>query len=141
MKILNRVSLLFVLCGSMLGCAATSQNQLLSADESQLQLRNMQSRAFETKDIDKVIRATLASLQDLDFVIDKADKSIGTITATKLFSGTRLTVSITVRLRGQRTLVRMNAEYQRRAVKDPQHYQNFFSVLSKALFLESHPIE
>ncbi len=138
---INTMALLFTLYGTLLGCAATSQNQLLSADESQVQLRSIQSRAYDTQDIDKVIRAILASLQDLDFVIDKADKSIGTVTATKLFSGTRLTVTVTSRVRGKRVLVRMNAEYRRRAVTDPQHYQNFFSVLSKALFLESHPVK
>ena len=123
------------------GCASTSQNELLSTEQSQVQLRNIQSRAYDTQDTDKVIRASLASLQDLDFVIDKADKSIGVITATKLFSGTRLTVSVTIRSRGKRTLVRMNAEYRQRAVKDPKHYQNFFVVLSKALFLDALPVD
>ena len=126
------------------GCASTSQNELLSAEQSQVQLRNIQSRAYDTQDTDKVIRASLASLQDLDFVIDKADKadkSIGVITATKLFSRTRLTVTVTIRSRGKRTLVRMNAEYRQRAVKEPMHYQNFFAVLSKALFLDALPVD
>ena len=127
-------------CLLLLGCA-TSQNQLLSTEESQLKLRNMQTRAYQTQDTDTVIRAALAALQDLDFVIDKADKTIGVITATKLFSGTQLVVSVTVRSRGKRTLVRMNAEYQNRPVKEPLHYQNFFTVLSKALFLEAYPVE
>ena len=135
--ILNIVILSFMLAG----CASTSQNELLSAGESQVQLRSMQSRAYDTQDTDKVIRASLASLQDLDFVVDKADKSIGMITATKLFSGTRLTVTVTIRSRGKRTLVRMNAEYRQRAVKDPMHYQNFFTVLSKSLFLDALSVD
>lgn len=122
------------------GCA-TSQNSLLSAEQSQLQSRNIQTRAYQTQDTDKVIRSALAALQDLDFVIDKADKGIGVITATKLFAGTSLKVTVTVRSRGKRTLVRMNAEYQNRPVKEPIHYQNFFTVLSKSLFLEAHPVE
>ena len=135
--ILNVVLLSLILSG----CVSTSQNELLSTEQSQVQMRNIQSRAYDTQDTDKVIRAALASLQDLDFVIDKADKSIGMITATKLFSGTRLTVTVTVRSRGKRTLVRMNAEYRQRAVKEPMHYQNFFAVLSKALFLDALPLD
>ena len=135
------LSSIIILSFIFTGCASTSQNELLSAEQSQVQLRNIQSRAYDTQDTDKVIRSSLASLQDLDFVIDKADKSIGMITATKLFSGTRLTVTITIRSRGKRTLVRMNAEHRQRAVKDPVHYQNFFTVLSKALFLDAIPVD
>lgn len=141
MKTIKFISLLYCSVGLTLSGCATSQNSLLSAEESQLKTRSMQTRAYRTQDTDKVIRAALASLQDLDFVVDKADKTIGVITATKLFSGTRLKVTVSVRSRGKRSIVRMNAEYQNRAVTEPIHYQNFFTVLSKALFLEAYPVE
>ena len=51
-------------------------------------------------------------------------------------------MTVSVRPKGEtQLLVRANAQYQLKAVEDPQPYQNFFTALSKALFLEAHQVE
>ena len=63
------------------GCA-TTQERLLDSDSSQVQLRSIQSRTFDTTDKEKTLRTIMATLQDLGFVIDQADSLLGTVTAT-----------------------------------------------------------
>ena len=141
MKYSTMRQLITFLCTGVLLCGcATSQNQLLQAGD-QLKLRSIQTRAFDTTDSVKTQRVILATLQDLGFVIDKADKELGSISATKL-GGFALKMTVSVRPKGEtQLLVRANAQYQLKAVEDPQPYQNFFTALSKALFLEAHQVE
>ena len=141
MKYSTMRQLITFLCTGVLICGcATSQNQLLQAGD-QLKLRSIQTRAFDTTDSVKTQRVILATLQDLGFVIDKADKELGSISATKL-DGFALKMTVSVRPKGEtQLLVRANAQYQLKAVEDPQPYQNFFTALSKALFLEAHQVE
>ena len=141
MKSSTMRQLITFLCTGVLLCGcATSQNQLLQAGD-QLKLRSIQTRAFDTTDSVKTQRVILATLQDLGFVIDKADKELGSISATKL-DGFALKMTVSVRPKGEtQLLVRANAQYQLKAVEDPQPYQNFFTALSKALFLEAHQVE
>jgi hypothetical protein len=44
----------------------------------------MKSRDFDTTDKKKTLRTVIATMQDLDFVIEKADETLGTISGTKL---------------------------------------------------------
>lgn len=141
MKYSTMRQLITFLCTGVLLCGcATSQNQLLQAGD-QLKLRSIQTKAFDTTDSVKTQRVILATLQDLGFVIDKADKELGSISATKL-DGFNLKMTVSVRPKGEtQLLVRANAQYQLKAVEDPQPYQNFFTALSKAMFLEAHQVE
>ena len=141
MKYSTMRQLITFLCTGVLLCGcATSQNQLLQAGD-QLKLRSIQTRTFDTTDSVKTQRVILATLQDLGFVIDKADKELGSISATKL-DGFALKMTVSVRPKGEtQLLVRANAQYQLKAVEDPQPYQNFFTALRKALFLEAHQVE
>jgi hypothetical protein len=84
-----------------------------------------------------VLRAVMSTLQDLGFVIDKADDVIGIVSATKLH-GYALSMSISVRPRGQQMVVRANAQYNLTAVEDPGPYQDFFTSLDKGLFLDDN---
>jgi hypothetical protein len=123
-----------------IGCA-TTQQRLLDSDASQLQLRSMQSRAFDTTDKEKTLRTVIATLQDLGFLVDKADATLGMVTATKL-DRYELRMTIIVRPRGEKQLmVRANAQYQQTAVDDPRPYQQFFAALEKAMFLAAHAVE
>ena len=126
------VFLLFIV-----GCA-TTQQRLLDSDSSQVQLRSIQTRAFDTTDEEKTLRTVMATLQDLGFVINEADATLGTVSATKLdYYALRMTV--TVRPRGEtQMLVRANAQYNVIPVTDSEPYQQFFTSLEKAMFLTAH---
>jgi hypothetical protein len=125
----------------LIGCASTTERVLDVGDETQLQKRSYESRIFDTSDKEKVLRAAISTLQDLGFVIDRADLTIGTVSATK-FAYYTIKITISVRPKGtDRMLVRANAQYNLKPVEDPKQYQDFFASLSKSLFLASHEAE
>ena len=65
----------------------------------------------------------MSTLQDLGFVIDKADATLGTVSATKL-SNYALRITVTVRPRGEtQLLVRANAQYNVQPITDPEPYR------------------
>ena len=130
-------TLLFVL----IFCAcALKQKNILQANDSQVRLRSMQSRVFDYTDRNRMLRTIIATLQDLGFVIDDADENLGTVSGTKR-SGYSLRMTVSVRPRGSSQLiVRSNAQFNLQIVDDPEPYQQFFSALSRALFLEAQKI-
>jgi hypothetical protein len=122
-----------------LGCAS-SKDQVL-ASGSQVQLRSYQTRAFDTTDKKTTLRSVIATLQDLGFVMDKADETLGTVSATKM-SGYLIRMTVTVRPRGAtQMLVRANAQYQNEAIESPEPYQDFFVALQKAMFLTAQQVD
>jgi len=140
----NRFPVAAALCAGLLvlgGCQTDSRDQALATSQSQVALRSIQTRAFDTTDRDKTLRTVIATLQDLGFVIDKADDTLGTVSATKL-DGYQLRMTVSARPRGEtQTLVRANAQYNITAVEDPLPYQQFFEALSKSMFLEAQQVE
>ena len=133
--------LVFLACGILAGCANT-QNQLLQSEAGQVQLRGIQTRSFDTLDKEKMMRSIISCLQDLDFLIEKADFKLGTVTATKFVGLTTLKMTVTVRDRGtNQLLVRANAQYGIKAVITPEPYQDFFNALSKAVFLTANQVD
>ncbi|MFY9402977.1 MAG: hypothetical protein WAQ07_06210 [Candidatus Omnitrophota bacterium] len=124
------------------GCVTTSQERILDLSEDQLKLRSMQTRMFETADKEKMMRSTMATLQDLDFVLTKADYELGIITATKFVNNQVLKMTVIVREKDKnRLLVRANAQYGIKAINSPQPYQDFFDALGKSVFLTAHQID
>lgn len=123
-----------------LSCSS-SRSKVMQTDQSQVQLRSIQTRAFDTTDTVATLRAVMATLQDLGFVIDNADADLGTVSATKL-DRYALRMTVSVRSRGEtQTMVRANGQLNLRAVTDPQPYQQFFDALSKSLFLAAQQVE
>lgn len=132
------LSAIFVSLSLLSGCATTNQRILDSGSETQLQKRSYQSRIFDTADKEKVLRATISTLQDLGFVIDRADLMLGSVSGTKL-DGHQIKITVSVRPKGaDRMLVRANAQFNVTPIEDPKHYQDFFVSLEKSLFLTAH---
>ncbi len=138
MKRLRNSSLWLVLAPvlwQLASCSVPLEQVAFEEQASQLQVRNLQSRTYEAADRIQVLRAVIATLQDLDFVLDLADSRLGLITATRLH-GYTLKVTIMVQEReGAQQLVRVSCQLGPNAVTDPQAYQEFFASLEKNLFL------
>ena len=137
---MSRCGVLAALAAVVLwGCATTDQRVLDLGDETQLQRRSYQSRIFDTTDREKVLRAAITTLQDLGFVIDRADATLGAVSATKVHPQYRLKITVSVRPRGNTQLtVRANAQFNVSPVDDPKPYQDFFASLERSLFLTAH---
>jgi len=122
------------------GCASKPPTNIMSGP-SQVELRSYQTRAFDTTDRTMMLRSVIATLQDLGFVIDKADEDLGAITGTKL-KGYKIRMTIVVRPRGEtQLLVRANAHYNLEPIEDPRPYQDFFNALGKGMFLTAQNVD
>jgi len=131
-------SLLLVI--ALVSCAGKQQN-ILETSEPQVKLRSMQSRVFDITDQNLLLRTIIATFQDLGFVIDDAEESLGTVSGTKR-SGYSLRMTVSIRPRGtQQMIVRSNIQFNLQTIEEPEPYQYFFSTLSKALFLEAQPVK
>lgn len=136
--------LLPILCFVVLtACTSTTKDRVLDANtgKGQVELRQIQSRSFDTNQRERTMRAVIATLQDLSFVVDKADLDLGTVSGTKLDGyAVRMTVSVRSRNKSQ-LLVRASAQFNDKPILEPKPYQDFFNSLSKALFLEANAVE
>ena len=131
-------SLLLVII--LVSCAAKQQN-ILQTSQPQVRLRSMQSRVFDIADQNQLLRTIIATFQDLGFVIDDAEESLGTVSGTKR-SGYSLRMTVSIRPRGtHQMIVRSNIQFNLQTIEEPEPYQYFFTTLSKALFLEAQPID
>jgi hypothetical protein len=133
---------LFLSFVALSGCASLNDRILdTSESTSQVQLRQIQSRAFDTTDKEKTLRTVIATLQDLGFVVDKADLALGTVSATKL-DGYAMRMTVTARAKGTtQMIVRANAQLNTYPITDPQPYQNFFVALERSMFLAAHSVD
>lgn len=123
----------------LVGCAA--RKDVITASGSQVEIRQMQSRDYDTLDKRGTLRSVVATLQDLGFVIDKADYELATISATKV-QDYEIRMTVTVREReGGRLTVRSNARFNQHTIDDPKAYQDFFTTLDKAMFLTLHKVD
>lgn len=128
-------------------CQTDSRQQVLAISKSQVELRSFQTRAFDTTDKEKTLRTVMATMQDLGFVLDKADAVLGTVSGTKLGKTEmgapfQIRMTVSVRPRGQtQLLIRANAQYKLEAIEDPKPYQDFFAALQKSMFLTAHQVD
>ncbi|HPQ81171.1 MAG TPA: hypothetical protein PLZ86_05545 [bacterium] len=74
-----KIGALILLVASIAGCVWGSK----APPKTQLEIREFQTRAFDTKDHRLVMKAVLAVLQDDGYAIKNADKDLGFISASK----------------------------------------------------------
>lgn len=88
------------------------------------------------------MQTVISTMQDLDFVIDKADFTLGSVTGSKFLGQETVVMTVTVRPRGDKQLlVRANAQYGVSSVDDPATYQDFFTTLEKSIFLTAQQVD
>lgn len=131
-----------LLAGALLlhaACTAPQPNpNLLAPTEETTKLRSYQSRTFDVADRQVALRAVMAVLQDLGFIIERANESLGLVSAARFAEPDYLDivgVTVTVRPLGEgRMTIRANAVHNNRPVVDPETYQRFFAALERSLF-------
>lgn len=134
-------------CVCLTSCVTGPQRAIFESG-SALETRSQQTRVLDTKDPNAALRAVISTLQDLGFVIDRADAALGSVSATKLERyQVRMTVTVRARDSGG-LLVRANADYSEPAsgktalpVDDPVAYQDFFQALERSVFLATQHAE
>ena len=122
------------------GCAAPQPGpDLLAPTEAQLKIRSVQTRSFDLKDKHAAMRGVIAALQDLGFIIERANDSLGLVTAARFaepnfYDVVGVTVTVRQEAEGRMT-IRANAIYNNKPIEDPKVYQNFFATLERSLFV------
>ena len=128
------------------GCTAPEVKQdLFAPTDAQMKIRSLQTRTFDLTDRNAAIRGAIASLQDLGFIIERANEGLGLVTAARFAEPNYydvVTITVTVRHDSPKKMsIRANAIYNNKPIDDPKVYQNFFAALQRTLFLsqESKP--
>ena len=122
------------------GCAAPQPApDLLAPTEAQMKIRSVQTRSFDIKDRQAAMRGVIAALQDLGFIIERANESLGLVTAARFaepnfYDIVGVTVTVRPEAEGRMT-IRANAIYNNKPIDDPKVYQNFFATLERSLFV------
>ncbi|OQW60935.1 MAG: hypothetical protein BVN28_08325 [Nitrospira sp. ST-bin4] len=113
--------------------------ELLAPTEAQMKIRSAQTRAFDVKDRQVAMRSVIAALQDLGFIIERANEALGLVSAARFAEPNyydMLGVTVTVRPQADgRMMIRANAIYNNKPIEDPKVYQNFFATLERSLFV------
>lgn len=74
-------TLLLIAC--VTGCAPTVPNAALRLQASTLSVRAIQTRTLEASSETAILAATIAVLQDMEFNVDRIEKPLGVISASK----------------------------------------------------------
>jgi len=81
---MNRVAILLLPMALLSACAASIPQAALRLPESALTVRSIQTRTLAAPSEIDILTATIAVLQDMEFNIDRIEKPLGVITASKL---------------------------------------------------------
>lgn len=138
-----RLQLVALSCCLVLQACSTAPSKppedLLSLSSAQTKSRSYQTRVFDIKDQQKVLRAVVSALMDLGFIVERLNVPMGLVTAGK-FSGVTVTgfveATVMVRPKGENQVeVRANALFNTKPIEDPKAYQDFFTTIHRSLFL------
>ena len=127
----------------VVACAAPKPpSDLLAPTDAQMKLRSFQTRSFDVTDRKQAIRGVIAALQDLGFIIERANEPLGLVTAARFAEPNYydvLGVTVTVRpQKGGSVMIRANAIFNNKPIEDAKVYQNFFATLERSLFITRH---
>lgn len=137
-----KYSTLAILLIPFLCASCSAPTTAITSSESQLMTRQSQSRDYEQVSKTQGMRASIATLQDLSFILDRVDADLGTISASKYRGGTNVKVTVSVREKAPMIItIRTNATYGEQAVDNPLIYQDFFTMLDKSLFLVTNQVD
>ena len=125
---------------AVVACAAPKPPpDLLAPTDAQMKLRSFQTRSFDVADRKQAIRGVIAALQDLGFIIERANEPLGLVTAARFAEPNYydvLGVTVTVRPQaGGSVMIRANAIFNNKPIEDAKVYQNFFATLERSLFI------
>ena len=82
---MNRAAYALLLIVCLGGCASTRvPADALRLPESTLEIRSIQTRTLETTSELNILMAAIAVLQDMEFNIERMEKPLGVITASKI---------------------------------------------------------
>lgn len=137
---MKKISPLLALLLLLSACAVSTNEAVLGTTESQVEIRNYQSRRFDTVDKDLVMRALISTMQDLGFIIERADTTLGIVSGTSYTHSSVVTASV-IAPNEKQVVVRLNSQAHKKTITDPIAYQNFFNALEQSLFLEAHAVE
>ena len=138
---MKKIAYALIIATALTGCTALNDRILGNDNQSTLAKRSYQSRLFATNS-DKVLRNVVSTLQDQDYVIERADKELSVVTASKANGVSRTKITVTVRAKDKdQTIVRANAVKNFDQIEDPKFYQVFFNALAQSLFLEAQSID
>lgn len=122
------------------GCQVDSTQQVLQTANTQAAQRAISTRYFETTDRQAVFEAVIAALQDLQFTVDRADRDLGTVSATR-FGQDLSRITVTVRKgKAETVIVRVSGQTNQTEITAPQAFQQFFDALGQSLFLQPYQI-
>jgi hypothetical protein len=137
--------LMIALAIGALACASRPKpppEPLLAPTEAQMTLRNVQTRSFDVTDRLVAMRGVIAALQDLGFIIERANEPLGLVTGARFAEPNFYDVvgiTVTVRkLNETQTTIRANAIFNNEPITDPEVYRNFFATLERSLFVGSN---
>jgi hypothetical protein len=128
-----------ILLGACASPPPAPKAPLLAPTEAQAVLRNMQTRTFDVTDRMVAMRAVISALQDLGFIIERANEPLGLVTGARFAEPDFYDVvgiTVTVRtLNEKQTTIRANAIFDNQPIVDPEVYRNFFATLERSLLL------
>jgi len=121
-------------------CAAPKPPpDLLAPTDVQMKLRSFQTRSFDEVDRKQAIRGVIAALQDLGFIIERANEPLGLVTAARFAEPNYYDVlGVTVTVRPQEAgsvMIRANAIFNTMPIEAATPYKNFFATLERSLFI------
>lgn len=168
--------LVFIPLFVLTSCTQTIPKEALQLRPEALELRQLQTRSFDTKDEKQLLIAGAGVLQDLGYNIDESETKLGVIVGSKdrnateaaqvagaiiiaalgggvipidknqkikasLVTFPRKEKTTNLRITIQRIVWNTNNQVTKiQSIEEPEIYEDFFSKLSKAVFLDANEI-